>query len=308
MNQKETIASTEGNLQSKLQEHFNEEISTLTLKGSGLCNDAYYLETKDGKKYLVKLEKEIQEFEPENSLVVEAEVAKELYSANLNVPIPKVVFISNNPDMYGYEYIEGDMLKNTLGSLSEEERISIFKQLGIFHAQIGQNVSKETAEKIGVTVDESTDSHPETLQEYASIIEDETLPEEFTVLVKKAKSLLDSTTNESVFQFIHNDAHHENIIIKDNQISGIIDFGNSEYGETAKEFSRYIRDFPDYFEHIVSSYEETSGNKLSRKRLISNACVSGFIDIVENYKSTGERKIKAESMIRTYQRLLKDFT
>lgn len=294
-------------LKIKLQEHFDEEITTLALKGSGLCNNAYYLETKSGEKYIVKQEKEAKGFEPENSLLVEAKVVKKLNLADLDIPIPYIVFVSENPDMYGYRYIEGDTLKEIWRLLSEEEKNSVCIQLGRFHAQIGHKITKETARQIGITIDESTDSHPETKEEYELILKDNTVPEGFKELVTKAKLLLDTTVSESVFQFIHNDAHHENIIIKDKKVSGIIDFGNAEYGETAKEFSRYIRDFPHHFEYIVSSYEKVSGNRLSRKRLVSNACVSGFIDIVESYKAGGERRIQAEKMLETYQRLLGDF-
>jgi hypothetical protein len=67
----------------------------------------------------------------------------------------------------------------------------------------------------------------------------------------------------------------------------------------AKEFSRYIRDFPDYFQYIVESYETESGNKLNRSRLITNAFISGLMEIVEEYKKVGAKK-----SIETYRELI----
>lgn len=96
----------------------------------------------------------------------------------------------------------------------------------------------------------------------------------------------------------------ENILIRDKEISGIIDFGEAQYGEVTREFSRYIRDYPYYFEHIVSAYEEISGNKISRERLISNALLSGLIDIVEDYHTGGQHKLNAEKAIATYRELI----
>lgn len=288
----------------EIQNHLGKEITQFTLKGKGAVNYAYYIETGDGNKYIVKQERDDKEFQPQNDLVVEAKVAQRLYNLNLSVPIPNVVFISENPKMYGYEYVQGDLLRGVWKDLSEDEKMDICRHLGKFHAEIGKKFTKEMAEMIGITIDMSADLHPEVLADYDRLILDTNVPENFKELVKEAKSIFDRTQDKLVFQFLHNDSHHENIIIKDKAISGIIDFGNAEYGETAKEFSRYIRDFPDHFKHIVLSYEDVSGNKLSYQRLISNALISGFIDIVESYHKGGDDRTQAENAIVKYKTLL----
>lgn len=295
---------TQDELKLNIQKHLGKEITHFVLKGKGAVNYAYYMETGDSKKYIVKKERDDKEFQPQNDLVVEAKVAQELYNLNLSVPIPNVVFISENPKMYGYEYVEGDLLRGVWKDLSETEKIDICRNLGRFHAEIGKRFTKETAEAIGIKIDMSTDLHPEVSADYDRLILDENVPENFKALVREAKSIFDTTQDKLVFQFLHNDSHHENIIIKDKAISGIIDFGNAEYGETAKEFSRYIRDFPDHFQYIVSSYEEESGNKLSYERLVSNALISGFIDIVESYQKGGDDRVQAENAIATYSTLM----
>jgi len=288
----------------KIQEFLSGEITRCFLKGKGAVNYAYYIETRDGKKYIVKQERDDKEFQPQNDLIMEARVAQQLYALKLPVPIPKVVFISENQKMYGYEYVEGDLLREVWKDLSESEKKDICRHLGKFHAEIGKKFTKEMAEIIGIKINMSAHLHPEVSTDYDWLILDANVPENFRTLLKEARSIFERTQNKLVFQFLHNDSHHENIIIKNKVISGIIDFGNAEYGETAKEFSRYIRDFPDYFQYIVSSYEEESRNKLSRERLVSNALLSGFIDIMEDYRKGGENREKAEKAMATYRTLI----
>ncbi len=290
----------------KIQEFLGKEIMQFVLKGKGDCNYAYYVETHDGGKYIVKQEREHKETEDQNDLVVEGNLLKKLYATNLSTPVPNVIFVSENPKLYGYEYIEGELMRGVWNSLSEDERINICHSLGRFHAEIGKNFTKEMCEASGIDMNYSLEPHPQVGRDYQMLITDPNVPADFIDLVKDAKKIFDGTADKVVFQFLHNDGHHENVIIKDKEISGIIDFGDSEYGEIAKEFSRYIRDYPDYFKYIVSSYEGISGNKLSYARLVSNALISGFIDIVQDYWKGGQDKIKSEKSIATYRKLISE--
>jgi aminoglycoside phosphotransferase (APT) family kinase protein len=291
-------------IREKVQQLLGKEITQFSLFGKGAVNNAYLAETIDGEKYIVKQEKEVKEFQPQNTLLVEASVAQALEKAKLTIPVPDVAFISEDPVMYGYHYIEGDLMITLWESLEEKERINICRALGAFHAEIGKKISKESAAKMGVAINDSTGLHPETIEEYNSILKSDDVPDEWKTLAQRARDIFDNTSDKSVFQFIHNDSHHENIIIRDRKIVGIIDFGNAEYGEVAKEFSRYIRDYPDYFQFIVFAYEEASGIRLSYKRLVNNAFLSGLIDMVENYRKGNDARVKAEKAFATYRRLL----
>jgi aminoglycoside phosphotransferase (APT) family kinase protein len=293
-------------LQSSIQKYLPNKITKLTLKGKGAVNNAYLVETENGSKYIVKQEREDKEFQPQNNLLVEANVIKKLSSLGLSFHIPKVAFVSEDPKMYGYEYIEGELLRGLWSSLSEEEKINICTSLGEFHAEIGTKISKDDAQELGIVIDPSTDLHPEVVRDYVSILENPDVPEAFKSVAKNAKEIFDTTHDDVLFQFLHNDAHHENILIKDKKISGIIDFGNAEYGEIAKEFSRYIRDFPNHFQYILSAYEAKSGNKLSYIRLVTGSFINGLIDTVEDYMKGGEARVRAETAIATYKRLIEE--
>lgn len=292
-------------LKVKIEKILAKQITEFSLKGKGDCNYAYYVETIDGGKYIVKVEREQKQTQDQNDLIVEGNIIRHLYNAKPSVPVPNVVAVSENPKLYVYEYIEGNLMRGAWGSLSEEEKIDICHSLGRFHAEIGQKVTKEMCVVSGVEISESVGLRPKVIEEeYDRLILESDVPETFKDLVKEAKMIFDTTTDKLIFQFIHNDGHPENILIKDKKIAGIIDFGDAEYGDVAKEFSRYVRDIPDYFKYIISSYEEVSGNKLSLERVVSNALISGFPEIVEDYRKGGEDRAKAEKTVETYRRLI----
>lgn len=291
-------------IREKVQKLLGKEVVQFSLFGKGAVNNAYLAETADGEKYIIKQEKAVKEFQPQNTLLIEAHIAQELDKVQLSIPVPKIAFICENPMMYGYHYIEGELMIAIWESLNEEERINTCRKLGGFHAEIGKKITKEAGAKMGVVINDSVGLHPETVKDNSLILKSNDVPDDWKALAQQAKDVFDNTADKTVFQFIHNDSHHENIIVQNKKIVGIIDFGEAEYGEVAKEFSRYIRDYPDYFKHIVAAYEEASGNSLSYERLVSNAFLSGFIDIVESYRRGGEDRAGAEKAIAIYRKLL----
>lgn len=245
-----------------------------------------------------------KEFPPQNSLLLEAKVAKQLQGLQLNIPTPTVVFVSVDPEMYCYRYLEGVPMIQVWQTLSQQERLKVCQDLGKFHSEIGKKFTKAMAQMIGLEIENTPYLHPEVEKEYHLLVTRSDLPNHIKVLAKTAKQIFDQTLHTGIFHFIHNDAHHENILIKNTTISGIIDFGEAMYGEVAKEFSRYIRDYPNYVEDIINAYEQESGNKLSRPRLISNALLSGLSDIIEAHQQGGEEQQKAEKMLERYQEML----
>lgn len=288
-------------LQSAIETSLGEPISDISLLGRGCCNNAYRIQTSAPARYIFKEKQTDAVLTEQNSLSIEAGLIQELAKLPVPIPVPKVVFVSHDPEIYGYEYIEGEQMRDAWPKLSEAKRIEICEKLGEFHAFIGQHISKAKARILGLIIDESTDLHPETCLEYDDILASKNTPERIKTLAREARRILDETEDACVFQFIHYDAHHENILIKEERISGIIDFGDAEYGEMAKEFSRYIRDFPDYFMHIVSSYEKHSGHRLNRDRLVCFSFLSGLTDRLEEIQMGGDSEKKALESIGFYE-------
>jgi Ser/Thr protein kinase RdoA (MazF antagonist) len=297
----------EENLRKWVEDSLGTTVTEFRFFSRGAVNNVYYLETTGGDKCLVKVERDDKEFQPQNSLSVEAAVANQLSTMNLSIPTPTVRFVTVDPVMYGYDYIEGTTLRSVWSELTEERRVEICKKIGVFHGELAANFTKEAAVSVGICIDYSRGLHPEVQQEYEQFRIDDSLPQQWRELLDTAKMLFDQTNEDCIFKFVHNDGHHENILIDNNHISGFIDFGNAEFGEVAKEFSRYIRDYPDYFQHIVEAYEAQTGLVLSCKRLISNAFVSGFAEFVEAYQAGGDTRLKAEEAVETYQKLLRAY-
>ena len=102
---------TQDEIKLNIQKHLGKEITQFLLRWKGAVNYAYYIETNDGNKYVLKQEKEVKEFQPQNDLVIESKVANQLSDLDLSVPMPHVVFVSENPKMYAYEYIDGDLMR-----------------------------------------------------------------------------------------------------------------------------------------------------------------------------------------------------
>lgn len=299
------IIKNQGEIKSQIQKILGDEIIEFSLKGKGACNNAYYIETLKGNKYIVKQERDHKESQPQNDLIVEASVMQRLSAMPLAIPLPKIVFVSEAAKMFGYEYIDGDTMREVWCTLTEQEKVSVCRTLGRFHSEIGRLFTKEMAQVSGLKIDLSPDVHPEVTDEYKHILSSDDIPEAFKILAKEAQAVLDTTQQDIIFQFIHNDAHHENMIIKDKMIVGIIDFGNAEYGDITKEFSRYIRDYPNHFQYIISAYQENSGHTLSYKRLVCYSLICGLIDHITNYRKGGEDCAHVERDLATYKNLMR---
>lgn len=297
------LDSVMNQLKANLADLLGERITKLTLKGTGYCNHAYYVETERGGRYIVKQRRTDTDGVEQNSLPVEGRLIELLSSLNLSIPLPHVVLITEHPPMYGYDFIDGEQLIDVWSGLSEQERIVVCHHLGRWHAELGLAMTKAMAIASGVQVDESRVLDPEIVNELSQILASNDVPDSWKALARQARTIFDATAGDAVFKFLHNDAHHENILIKNKQIVGIIDFGDAEYGELTQEFSRYIRDYPEYWEHILVAYEVASGQRINRDRLVSYSFLAGLDDRIEDYRRGGLDRTNAETGFVAYQRL-----
>ena len=200
-----TLENTgEDKLRLKIQGLLGKEITHFFLKGKGDCNNAYYIETREGGKYIVKeVRTDTEGGVQNNNSVTEGNLIKQLSTLGLSIHLPQVVFTSENPQMFGYEYIEGSMLREVWHSLLEKERIDICRTLGRFHAEIGKKLTKERAQKIGIIINEYTDIHPENVCDCRSTLASPDVPEEYKQLLNEARNVFDGAMDKLVFQFLH---------------------------------------------------------------------------------------------------------
>jgi len=193
--------------------------------------------------------------------------------------------------MYCYEYVEGKMMINAWKDLSEQERISLCEELGKFHAEFENALSKEEIQALGLEIDTSTDLHKQTKEEIEIFLNDTQIPEKYKIIIKQVCGVFEKNKTEASFGLCHNDSHHENIIIHKGKLACVIDFGDTEYGNIYNEFTRYVQDYPNYFEIIVETYEKLSNKKLSRTRLITQTVLNAVDDIRSDYDKDGREEI-----------------
>lgn len=266
----------------QIQSFFDKEIKTFSPKGQGMCNNTYYVETSDGKRYLLKEEREDKKTEEQNDLVIEGSVVRCLSDLDSTLPIPNVIFVSGDPKMYCYEYVEGEMMVYAWEKLKESEKIGVAKSIGAFHANIGKHLTADQAQEIGIVVDESPglDSTGErTIQAFL----DDDVPESYKESAQKAKKLFDETQEYAIFQCIHNDTHNENTILHNQRLAAVVDFGDCEYGDVHREFSYHVRRYPEYLEHFIAGHKASSGKSLSLQRLISYAIIADVKEVAYYY-------------------------
>ncbi len=292
---------SEVKLKEIIQNMLNDDIEDFSVKGNGMCNNAYYIKTKKGDEYLVKEERVNKEVEEENDLLIEARVIKTLNGINPSLLIPQIIFISEIPKMYCYKYIEGKTMRSVWSELTEEKRKTICELLGKFHYDFGKLLSQEEVKKIGMQVDVSTKLEDGVVDKVNKFLIDKKLPKKYIELAKDARNMFNSVSELAIFGFCHNDSHHENIIINNNgEFASVIDFGDTGWRDIYNEFTRYAQDYPDYFEIILKVYEDLSGNKLSRKRLLSLTILYSIGSIQKKYHKGNKELKEAEDMMEKY--------
>lgn len=248
-----------------------------------MCNYAWYIITDDGKKYMIKQEKEVKEESEQNDLFVEARTIQKLNIKKPSLPIPQVIFIVENPKMYCYQYAEGIIIRETWQFLSEQERITLCEDLGKFHFDLGYALTQEEIKQLRLKIDEAYHLEEETQEDIERFLADTTIDIEYKNVVATIYQTYQQTMQFVHLGLCHNDSHYENILVHHGKLSCVVDFGDTDFGDVHREFTRYFQDYPDYYELIVQTYENLSGRKLSRKRIIAQSILENLDDIPHHY-------------------------
>lgn len=302
-------------LKQKIENLLGEEVVTFVLKGKGMANNAYYLETKTGNKYLVKEERADKETDEQNNLIAEGNIIKRLNELDPNLPVPQVAFVSETLKMYCYKYIDGEMMIHAWASLSEENRQILSEEIGLFHARLGKLIMQDDAQKAGLQIDLNSTLGEEMEKNCTDFLADQELPEEWRGLVELARKIFTETESSALFQCIHNDAHNENIIVKDGKLESFIDFGDSEFADAHRDFCMYVRHHSDYVQYILNAYIQASGNELSKKRVVAFAFMRDLDEVAYYFHNPLEEQkrlqelpgIPVKQRVENYKRLLAEW-
>jgi Ser/Thr protein kinase RdoA (MazF antagonist) len=274
-------------LKKTIAENLNKQLISLSLKGQGMCNYAWYAISEDNQKYLIKQEKPEKEENEQNELLVEAGIIRKLNQKSPSLPVPQIVFLTENPRMYCYHYIEGEMMKSAWDFLSAKEKVLLCEDLGRFHAHLGKALTKEEIHELKIANNLQAALEKETEDDVEQFLHDSTIPRHYRQLVQRLYQVFDETKLSACFGLCHNDSHHENILLNEGKLSGIIDFGDAVFGDVHSEFARYVQDYPPYFEIIVKTYEKLSGTNLCRRRILALTILETVDELRTDYIANG---------------------
>ena len=252
-----------------LEQEIGVKVSEIKLFGKGMCNYVYLVTLVNGNQLIIKQERKDKETEEQNNIIIEAKIIKYLKNKIKSLQIPNIRFYNDHLGLYCYDFISGNTMKNEWLYMSEEERVSLCKNLGKFHARFHNSCQAEEVKNLGLIMNQSSEMEANLLIHLEHLLKNKKLPNNLSYLLEKAIKVFNTTKNEAIFRLIHNDIHHENILVEKSNISAIIDFGDTEFGDIRKEFHRYLLDYPKYFDYILAEYQNNVSFKVSKDRILS---------------------------------------
>lgn len=283
-------------LYNKLFKSNTEDINITKLTG-GLKNAVYLIECK-GEKVVLKTEscenKKTITLD-KNAMWWEASMMKEL--EELDIPSPKLLYFdgSCNDIKYPYifmSYLEGNNYLEEKGHLSEQEREYIDEQVG----EICKKISKINKNEYFIPTYSSkkiANNYEFILTLFDSIIKDATLKniklnnieyEEIYNLLSKNKNVL---KNNEKISLCHADLWDGNILVKDNRVSGIIDFADMYFGDEL--FTFYFHTLDGVSEKFLKGYGKEKLTETEKLRIDIYEMFTIFKMIVDcDYKGYGK--------------------
>ena len=233
------------------RDELSQQVISIVDKSKGVNQEVKIIQTNKGKFVLKNPHKE-------NDKILKEVVATKLCSEK-GIPVPKIIY--SDEDLLIESCIEGidlDYLET-----SKENFESIYFQIGklmkTMHFIKGQNFGSVNQNQLIGDVN----SQEEAILSWvpSEIQRLERLNYYSQQEIKKIKQHFDNNksflnTEESVL--LHSDITDSNIVIKDDEVSGFIDFGDLSVGPAMQDFAfMYIDHFKDYkFDKLLEGYGE----------------------------------------------------
>ena len=167
----------------------------------------------------------------------EVETLKLLRQQQFNVLVPTLNWSTQNNDYICLFGIEGKLLsKDVISQLSEEERIKIGTDLGLFLKQL--HSLKPEKETYTMTVDEEITEHQEKYLMSLPVLKTYFNTEQLAIIedlfMKEAPIIMSDLGEDLVFS--HGDLGYYNIILSENHKIGVIDFGDAGFHDRSLDF------------------------------------------------------------------------
>jgi aminoglycoside 2''-phosphotransferase len=187
----------------------------------------------------------------------------------ISLPIPHYEFASKDKSFGGYKKIQGKPLTRAgYKRMSMEARKAIASELGNFLNELHAfPVSKARA--LGVPAEDPAEYLSTLKREYKQYLEPKITAAE---KIYSQKILLESQAyniQKHPQVMTHNDMLGGHIFLKkNNQIAGIIDFGDKAIGDPAKDFNGLLDIDPAFMKAVYGHYKKKGPTLLSRSVLL----------------------------------------
>ncbi len=286
-----------------IEKILSEEILEWSKLGSGICNTVYKA-TTNKNSYSIKVATVDSVTKESNSILVEAQITKELQTKNPTLLIPKIIYIDPKGTFFIYRFI--DSLPLGIGN-NEKYINTLLSTMGEFHHSIDCIYKNTACNVVGIkeyTLDDFFNKYGYEVEKY---IKDKQLPEDYRYVLQIALDLFNNTKNNQTHeQILHNDIHGDNILVNaSGELDVVIDFGDAVWGDVHLDMMWYVHGYPYDWLKVVDSYEKVSGLRISCEKLIALACIRFARGLCQWYLE-GEELDHCNEKIRDYKYLLKN--
>ncbi|WP_138754293.1 phosphotransferase family protein [Paenibacillus sinopodophylli] len=264
---------------------FNQGITAAAELTDGWANAAYLVTLEEGKQVIVKAAPpagtKLMSYE-QGLMKAEVKVLRLVQQAG-KVPVPAVYKHDKSESLVNCEYfimekLEGEPYNKVKESLTEDQRIQIDYQLGIYNRELNEI----RGERFGLYAAESSadDSWSEVFMSLLLGVladgesEGVVLPADYATIrseVAQRVGVLDEVTEP---RLLHWDLWDGNVFVKDGEVSGIIDFERALWGDPLMEH---------YFSHFNLSPAFLEGyglEELSPEQQRRRALYDLYLDLI----------------------------
>ncbi len=209
-----------------IEGEFNLKVDNIKKMGEGLESEAFLI----NYAYIFKHSKHSQAFK---SMKKEIQVLNYL-DGKISIDIPKIEFYSPEHHISGYKLVEGEILTPELfNSFTKTEQENLAKDIALFVKEM-HALKLPDIEDLEINVLEDYKNDYRYLKENIYSL----IPiEAQTYLDKFYKSILNNKNMINYKKVLcHNDLSCNHILVKNNKLSGIIDFGDVAITDEDKDF------------------------------------------------------------------------
>ncbi len=213
----------------------------------------------------------------------ERDVLKDLESVTV-VPIPKVLDAHDDPSYVIVSFLKGDHLtRDQILELPEDKQIKLGEDLAAFAYAMHSTLSVEKA------LDMRDQYHLDELHEEPWNIYFERLLANSQILTETQNKLAqDYFVKWRDLQFttplvvVHDDLHNQNLLLENGNLSGVVDFGDTNIGHPEQEFRQLYRLNETIMMAAVHKYQQLSGWMLNVEAIIVWAITHEMATLVEH--------------------------